>query len=156
MRIMLLLSGIALLQLAGGCGNQSNGIASQNPNESVIDTHNSQSSLDWEGSYHAVMPCADCEGIATNIILERDNTYRLSQRYLGKDGAEQITTGDFMWIDGGNKIKLDAGKDGHILQVGENQLFWLDNKGNRITGDLEEYYRLVKQDNDPRFPRNKN
>ena len=34
----------------------------------------SATSLDWEGVYRGVVPCADCEGIVTTITLRRDGT----------------------------------------------------------------------------------
>lgn len=137
---------IVLLQFVSSCGT-SNKDVNQNTNKPVTDMHTSQSSLDWDGSYQAVLPCADCEGIATHIILGKDHTYQLSQNYLGKDNAEKVTTGKFTWTADGAKIKLDAKNNNRLLQVGENQLFWLDNEGNRITGDLATNYRLVKQEN---------
>jgi len=41
----------------------------------LADSHNSQNSLDWQGTYKRVTPCADCEGIETKIILNSDYTY---------------------------------------------------------------------------------
>ena len=35
-------------------------------------SHNSMNSLDWEGIYTGLLPCADCEGIQTVIKLNRD------------------------------------------------------------------------------------
>ncbi len=145
MKNHIFISAIALLQLASSCGSQNKGV-NQDTEKTVTDMHSSQSSLDWEGSYQAVLPCADCEGIATHIILAKDNTYRLSQTYLGKENAEKVTTGKFTWEEGGNKIKLDVQNDNRLFQVGENQLFWLDNDGNRITGDLANNYRLTKEE----------
>lgn len=109
--------------------------------------HNSQNSLDWAGSYFAILPCADCQGIATTIFLKNDNTYQLSQRYLGKENTDRISTGKFTWNAGGSKIKLGPKNGNRLLQVGENQIFWLDNKGNRVTGVHADSYRLIKQNN---------
>ena len=36
------------------------------------DQHNSRNSLDWNGVYKGVLPCADCEGIETVITLLND------------------------------------------------------------------------------------
>jgi len=42
----------------------------------------------------------------------------------------------------GSKITLS---DGSKYLVGENQLFMLDNEGNRISGELAEHYILKKK-----------
>lgn len=33
---------------------------------------NSMTSVDWVGSYQGILPCADCEGIKTQIVLNKD------------------------------------------------------------------------------------
>jgi len=48
----------------------------------------SVNSLDWAGSYHGVLPCADCAGIETTLILDYDLTYRIITRY---DSAGQLS-----------------------------------------------------------------
>ena len=44
---------------------------------------NSQNSLDWEGTYRGILPCADCEGIETKITLSANGTYEYKASYLG-------------------------------------------------------------------------
>lgn len=39
---------------------------------------NSRNSLDWEGTYKGILPCADCEGIETMVILKDNDRYTLS------------------------------------------------------------------------------
>lgn len=110
------------------------------------DEHNSRSSTDWEGSYYAIMPCADCAGIETVIRLGKNNVYQLSQKYQGRDSAVYTTSGSFTWTDDGNKIRLDKQNDNRLLQVGENQLWWLDQDGNKISGTLAGQYHFIKQE----------
>jgi copper homeostasis protein (lipoprotein) len=107
--------------------------------------HNSRNSLDWYGVYQGTTPCADCEGIETSITLKRDGTFKRSLKYLGKDDNPFYDEGEFEWNDEGSKITI-AGESGtsQMYQVGENVLFHLDQDGNRITGDLENMYRLAK------------
>ena len=113
----------------------------------------SRTSLNWNGTYSGVTPCASCSGIDTTLTLKLDNTYVLETRYLGDENeAKKVFTeaGSFEWNSEGNKISLmgDASRkdDPKQYQVGENQLFMLDMQGNRITGSLAELYRLAKQD----------
>lgn len=108
---------------------------------------NSQTSLDWEGLYEGVLPCADCSGIETSLELNSDNTYNLKRRYLGNQPTKSITSsGTFSWNADGGKISLEKvrGNTTDYL-VGENQLIQLDSQGERITGNLADKYRLEKK-----------
>jgi heat shock protein HslJ/uncharacterized lipoprotein NlpE involved in copper resistance len=107
---------------------------------------NSQTSLDWPGVYRGVLPCADCEGIETEIILNADLTYVVSSTYLGKNNNVIKENGNFKWDEAGAKITLENATSTATNQylVGENMLFKLDAGGNRIEGDLKEKYQLKK------------
>jgi uncharacterized lipoprotein NlpE involved in copper resistance len=114
--------------------------------ETPIDSHNSQNSLDWQGTYKGVTPCADCEGIETELILNKDLTYAIRTKYLGKgDGKIFEEKGNFVWDKTGGIIKLE-GLKGRPSQykVGENRLIQLDMEGNIIDGALAEKYVLTK------------
>lgn len=113
--------------------------------KSIVD--NSKTSLDWNGNYFGVLPCADCEGIETLITLNKDKTFRLVTKYSGKSETEFVDKGSFEWDESGSKIKL-LGLEGapSNYQVGENKLVQLDMNGNRITGELAEKYILEKTD----------
>ena len=110
------------------------------------DSHNSQNSLDWQGTYKGVTPCADCEGIETEIILNLDFTYVLKTKYLGKgDGKVFEEKGSFVWDKSGGKITLKGGQGGPSqYKVGENQLIQLEREGKVIEGDLAEMFILKK------------
>lgn len=49
-------------------------------------THNSKNPLDWNGTYRGILPCADCEGIKTEVTLHKDRTYEIARKYLGQGG----------------------------------------------------------------------
>jgi heat shock protein HslJ len=105
---------------------------------------NSMISVDWAGTYQGILPCADCEGIKTQIVLSKDLSYVLETQYLGKDEKVFQTKGLFKWDEKGSRITLDdAGKQ--IYLVGENRLFHLDKDGNRIPGDLAGKYVMEKE-----------
>jgi copper homeostasis protein (lipoprotein) len=114
--------------------------------QTIVDGHTSQNSIDWWGTYTGIIPCADCEGIKTTITLYREMTYSMTAVYLGKDENEFFQQGAFSWNDAGSIIVLaDAGGSVARFFVGENQLFQLDQEGNRITGSLADSYMLKKQ-----------
>ena len=113
------------------------------PSVPVGDT--SKTSLDWNGRYRGVVPCADCEGIETVITLKQDGRYVLETRYLGREASARRIDGTFAWNTEGNSITL-AGVSDRPAQylVGENALIQLAMNGERITGELAPKYRLEK------------
>jgi uncharacterized lipoprotein NlpE involved in copper resistance len=118
----------------------------------IPDGHNSRISLDWDGTYTGVVPCADCEGIRTSLTLFESGSYTLSQEYLGKGDQPFSENGAFEWDEAGAVITLAPGSDSpRYYQVGENVLIQLDQEGKRITGKLSDRYRLAKNRTDPRM-----
>ncbi len=108
---------------------------------------NSMNALDWNGTYHGVLPCADCAGIEISVKLRNDLTYVVRSRYEGKSEEIYHTQGVFVWSEDGSTISLNTDEEPEEptqYQVGENRLFMLDRDGKRITGDLEDRYILEK------------
>lgn len=113
----------------------------------VDSAHTAENSLDWNGTYKGVLPCADCEGIETELELNADKTYELKETYLGKgDGKAFESKGSFQF-DANNTsvIELDKTGDNRKYFVAEGYLKALDMEGNEITGDLAEKYELKKE-----------
>jgi heat shock protein HslJ len=110
----------------------------------------SQNALDWAGVYAGVMPCADCEGIQTTLVLHNDNRYELRTTYLGKSHEESVLHGSFTWNHEGNVITLegvDPTSQPAKYLVGENRLFQFDIEGNPMPADIEMRYTLEKVTN---------
>ena len=108
---------------------------------------NGRNSLDWDGIYRGVLPCADCEGIQTTIYLNKDLSYTLKTKYLGKPDTARKYSGKFSWNDQGNTITLDNSENsGQAASyfVGENTLTQLDVNGKKITGESASKYILSK------------
>ncbi|MEQ9166863.1 MAG: copper resistance protein NlpE N-terminal domain-containing protein [Fulvivirga sp.] len=140
---------IVISLIISGCQSQN---SSNSDNESNSEEQkpiptgdNSQNSLDWVGTYQGTLPCADCEGIQTEIILKSDQTFTMTTQYLGKSADREVSTGKFEWDDTGSNIILNKDSNKQY-KVGEFVLFTLDNEGNRITGDLAANYMLRKID----------
>jgi heat shock protein HslJ len=112
--------------------------------ENIVDrAHNSMISLDWDGVYLGILPCADCEGIRTALTLNKDMSFKLETIYIGKSEDVFYDSGTFKWSDDGGSIQLNNANNTRY-QVGENRLMQLDMDGNRIEGDLSEKYTLRK------------
>lgn len=121
----------------------------ENDNNTIPDGHNSRISLDWNGIYQGAVPCADCEGIQTKIILFKDGTFERTMIYLGRSEERFVDKGNFEWNADNSSITLLSEKyPGQQYMVGENVLFHLDQEGNRITGDLADHYKLKKNKTD--------
>ncbi|MCU7548028.1 copper resistance protein NlpE N-terminal domain-containing protein [Chitinophagaceae bacterium LB-8] len=105
---------------------------------------NSRNSLDWDGIYRGVLPCADCQGIQTTVYLNKDLSYRLKLKYLGKSDSAHEYSGKFSWNNEGSTITLD-GQEKSSYFVGENTLTQLDKNGNKISGGLAGKYILSKE-----------
>jgi uncharacterized lipoprotein NlpE involved in copper resistance len=102
-------------------------------------------SLDWNGTYKGMIPCADCEGIETWLTLNLDKTYLLKTKYKGKSESVQENSGKFNWNSAGSIITLGGVVNApNQYLVGEGKLFQLDMSGKRITGNLSGNYELTK------------
>ena len=129
-------------------------VLSCNPKASKItpefkDHHTAQNSLDWNGTYSGILPCADCSGIETGLTLNPDNTYVLTTSYLGKqDSGTNTLKGKFEW--NGNLVNLlgiQKGERSTVYKVEENQIRQFDMNGKAIIGALAENYILKKNGN---------
>ncbi len=112
--------------------------------EEKPDMHTSQNSLDWDGTYSGILPCADCPGIETTLVLNNDSTFRLSLFYLERDFLTE-EEGEFEWDDDGQRIYLESKNENNFgFFVGENFLSQLDEDGNRMTGEEADKHILTK------------
>ena len=114
---------------------------------SADNAHTAENTLDWNGTYKGVLPCADCESIETELELNSDKTYEIKETYLGKgDGKPFESKGSFQF-DSKNLsvIELDQAGDGRKYFVAEGYLKALDLEGNEITGELADKYQLKKE-----------
>lgn len=135
-----------LLLFFSGCVTKDTGEGDEvSFDRSFIDEHNARNSLDWFGLYRGVLPCADCEGIETEVVLHRDETFVRRTSYLGKgDGRVFEESGDFIWNEEGNTVIFQGIEPPNSFFVAESYLIHLDKEGEIITGELAESYMLRK------------
>lgn len=110
------------------------------------DSHQAENSLDYDGIYRGILPCADCEGIKTTVYINRDNSFKIVENYLGKNEKSIETSGTYSWTKMGNSIILKApnSSEKRSYFVGENTLTQLDQSGKKIEGNLAPNYILSK------------
>src|SRR5690606_2388214 len=112
----------------------------------TADEHNAKNSLDYLGIYKGILPCADCEGIETEISLNEDETYEIKMKYLGKEERSFSDIGSYTWKEDGNTLEFeDTNSKVSYYFVSENKLIALDEEGNKIEGVLAENYELNKE-----------
>ncbi len=113
----------------------------------VKNEHNAKNSLDYIGQYQGIVPCADCEGIETSLLLEDDKNYVLKTNYLGrKNVAVNEVRGFYSWNEDGNTIVLSGIENApNQYFVSENYLTQLDLEGHKISGELAAKYVLHKK-----------
>lgn len=112
--------------------------------------HNSKISLDWMGTYSGILPCADCMGIQTKLVLKGDETLEITSIYLGKEHEEvnfETIQLPFEWEEDGNSISFMQYGQKQYYKVEENQLRFLDSDKQIIRGELEQNYLLKKGEN---------
>ncbi len=101
----------------------------------------------WQGE----LPCADCAGIRTTLVLDPDGGFRMDEAYLGLP-PERIAQGDTLFgtrgrwtasLDGA-RLRLDGEDQGprHLRLAAEGALRLLDREGGEIESDLD--YELVQ------------
>lgn len=125
MRVVL----VALALAAGLCGCMPRQGASAASTTQAPDGHNSRNALDWAGVYEGVLPCADCPGIKTRLVLRGDGSFALTTQYIDRQVTGQTVSGRFTWNAAGSVIALDAAAGGQQYAVGEGRLLQLDRDG---------------------------
>jgi uncharacterized lipoprotein NlpE involved in copper resistance len=100
----------------------------------------------WSGTFTGTLPCADCPGIDMTLNLSDDNTYTLEQYYQEKGEAPIRTEGMLSWNDAGDTVTLVDEPAPNQYFFSDMMLMKLDMNGEKITGDLAEFYQLRKQD----------
>lgn len=114
-----------------------------------IDHHTAKLSLDYHGTYHGVLPCADCPGIETTIHLYEDETYEIIRKYMDRgEDAVYRSSGVFSWDPRGFIITLEGETPPNQYFVAENHLRQRDIHGDEITGELASNYYLHKIQDD--------
>lgn len=139
---------IAILVMAMGLHSCKNSSEPKSKESLQLTTgDNSQTSLDWTGTYSGLVPCASCPGIFLVVSLNPDMTYIREMKYMDESDDYIRDEGKFTWNDAGNTITLDGNNPDEgfkIFQVNENQLTLFDTNGNKVTGELADNYIIKK------------
>lgn len=105
---------ILLLVLAAGCNS-----ASDSQKADTSDVSDSSSALNisseesiLQGTYKGLLPCLDCDGIRTTLVLQDSNKYRLHTQHGDIDEEVLYLEGTYQWEDSSSLIVLENGQEG--------------------------------------------
>ncbi len=136
----------ALSSGLGACTSASPSAAAPPTPTNPAPADNSANALEWAGVYLGTLPCDECQGIETALLIRPDGSYQLATKPLGKNGELRVQHGVIAWNAARTQITLSGVTDAHNRYlVGEQQLVQLDATGQRITGALADRYVLRKQ-----------
>lgn len=136
----ILLSVIAAL-LFIGCSN-----AKQKNNETTA-IENPETTPGYIGVYVGTLPCADCEGIKTELSINDDTTYNLKSEYSGKEDGIFEENGTYNLLEG-DVIELvtpSTGEKTYYKILDGSLALTADSTGTLNTGELAEFYILKKR-----------
>lgn len=103
--------------------------------------------LAWVGDYKGLLPCADCEGIETELELKANNTYELSEEYVGKQSDTFKAKGNFSFdADQSNVITLDNQGQNRKFFIGDQFVELRDMQTGKAL-DSKLNYKLMKETN---------
>ena len=109
---------------------------------------NAKNTINFEGTYKGILPCADCEGIEMMISLNENKTYAVKSQYIGKGNKIFEQRGTFSWNKEGSVVIFDNIENApNQYAVGKNTITQLDMTGKLINGNLANKYILTKQKN---------
>ena len=91
--------------------------------------------------YEGVLPCADCPGIKTRLMLQQRRPLRTEHAVPRTPGGAADGRGRFSWNSAGNTITLDAAGGGQQFRVGEGRLLQLNRDGSAPPWDAP--YRVL-------------
>ncbi|SDK28130.1 Uncharacterized lipoprotein NlpE involved in copper resistance [Ferrimonas sediminum] len=138
---------LVLLALLVGCQSpQGNGPRHAEAAVVADTAHTARNALDWPGTYTGTLPCADCDGVETELTLNPDGSYHLKQNFLGRRSKGSHYSGRFQWNPAGNRVTLfrEGAAPAHYF-VAENRILRLDNQAKRIEGPSADQYVLQKR-----------
>jgi heat shock protein HslJ len=118
---------------------------------SVSEAKDMDSQTNLYGIYTGVLPCADCEGIETEIELLENNTIVKTTKYLGKSDNTFTDKGTFSKTDTISIKATFEDDSSQWFEIGQNEIFQLDQDGNRISGSFADRYKLVKKRKDEKL-----
>lgn len=127
------------------CGNKQN----TDNQEAIVDTvamaEPTPAPTPISGTFEGTLPCADCSGIKTELVIGEDGKFKLTETYMAKKEKQFVSEGEIVRGEGGRFSLTD--KDGTVRQyeLTDNTIAVLDAEGKKAEGELADKYILTKK-----------
>ena len=100
----------------------------------------------FTGTYEGTLPCADCAGKATLLVLNDDQTYDLTYEYLDKAEDAVAENGVYTVVrDSLIELTAPSSNDRTFYRVVPEGVALTDSSGVPVSGDLAAAYVLKKK-----------
>lgn len=98
------------------------------------------------GTYQGDLPCADCDKIQAELVLNSDNTYQYNTVYFKNNKQHPFTDkGKFTWDkQKSDVIRLEQDSGSLLLKVTDKYAELLDADGNPVA-NTQLNYKLMKK-----------
>lgn len=97
------------------------------------------------GSFHGLLPCADCPGIAASLTLNADHTCTIEQRYMDRELQPTVTQATFTYSRSGRILLSEPILGMTNLQVEGETLVFVDEAGQKIKTNFPDRYILSRE-----------
>lgn len=131
---------VIILQFSNSCGSKK----IESSKDTAIDMHVANNSLDWQGVYTGILPCTDCNGIQTVLILFKDMTYSMKKIHIGKSDPNYPSNGKFSWCKNGTTIEIKDSLNISYFLVAENALVKTSSCMNIFSENTNDSFVLKK------------
>jgi uncharacterized lipoprotein NlpE involved in copper resistance len=133
--IYLLLAVTVLFHSCGSGESVDSSDSAANEASQVDDGQNSESLLDWMGTYAGILPCDDCEELQAEVTLGENGRFSRKLVYKGKSKTPLLSMGMFEWNEAGSEVTLKSFKgNSQVFKVVENRLIYQLPEG--VTGEF--------------------
>ena len=125
------------------CGNKQNSENQEATTDTVVVAEPAPAPI--SGTFEGTLPCADCSGIKTELVISEDGKFKLTETYMAKKEKQFVSEGEIVRGEGGRFSLTD--KDGTVRQyeLTDNTIVVLDAEGKKAEGELADKYILTKK-----------
>lgn len=125
------------------CGNKQNTENQEATTDTVVVAEPAPAPI--SGTFEGTLPCADCSGIKTELVISEDGKFKLTETYMAKKEKQFVSEGEIVRGEGGRFSLTD--KDGTVRQyeLTDNTIAVLNAEGKKAEGELADKYILTKK-----------
>lgn len=135
----------ALLLLATGLSSCTDSTKKKTEQQEVVEVVSEKIAPQYVGTYEGTLPCADCDGNKTTLVILSDGTYELKNDYIGKEHNSYTECGTYYLKDGVIELVTPSSGRKTYYKVLEESVALCDSVGTLNDGELADKYILKKK-----------